>query len=241
MLSNCEAWALQLPATRSGPLPGSRSAAEGTFCPSGATITSCLSTPSTRSRRGRQRSRQGTGRPPARREAVLDKEEDPAAREGLARALWWTERPAQAIAERTHAYAGYRRRGEDAAAAHVGLWIAHEYQAAFGNSPAAGGWLTRAAGLLEQVPEGADHARLELVRSERAGDPLQAGRHAKAALKIARRLGDPDLEITALGRLGLAEVRVGAVESGMSRSTRQWRQHSEAKLASSDARQLCWP
>jgi DNA-binding CsgD family transcriptional regulator len=150
-------------------------------------------------------------------EAVLDKEEDPAAREGLARALWWTDGSAQAIAERTHAYAGYRRRGEDAAAAHVGLWIAHEYQAAFGNSPAAGGWLTRAAGLLEQVPEGADHARLELVRSERAGDPLQAGRHAKAALKIARRLGDPDLEITALGRLGLAEVRVGAVESGMSR------------------------
>lgn len=30
-------------------------------------------------------------------------------------------------------------------------------------------------------------------------------------------MGDPDLEITALGRLGLAVVRVGAVESGMSR------------------------
>ena len=52
---------------------------------------------------------------------------------------------------------------------------------------------------------------------EHARNPLEAGRHAKAALEIARRLGDPDLEITALGRLGLAEVRVGAVESGMSR------------------------
>jgi hypothetical protein len=99
----------------------------------------------------------------------------------------------------------------------VALWIAHEYEASFGNSAAAAGWLARATGLLEQLPGGADHARLELVRSERAGDLLQAGRRAKAALKIARRLGDPDLEITALGRLGLAEVRVGAVESGMSR------------------------
>jgi hypothetical protein len=71
--------------------------------------------------------------------------------------------------------------------------------------------------LLEELPEEADHARLELVRCERTGDPLQAGRHAKAALEIARRLGDADLEITALGRLGLAEVRVGAVESGMAR------------------------
>lgn len=150
-------------------------------------------------------------------EAALHREEAPAAREGLARALWWTYGPARAIAERTHAYSGYRRGGEEAAAARVALWISHEYQAAFGNSPAAGGWLTRAAGLLQQLPEGADHARLELVRSERAADPLQAGHHAKAALKIARRLGDPDLEIAALGRLGLAEVRVGAVESGMSR------------------------
>jgi hypothetical protein len=57
---------------------------------------------------------------------------------------------------------------------------------------------------------------MELVRGECVLDPLEAGRHAKAALEIARRLGDSDLEITALGRLGLAEVRVGAVESGTS-------------------------
>jgi hypothetical protein len=39
---------------------------------------------------------------------------------GLAPALWWTDGSAQAIAERRHAYSGYRRRGEDAAAAH---WV----------------------------------------------------------------------------------------------------------------------
>jgi DNA-binding CsgD family transcriptional regulator len=150
-------------------------------------------------------------------EAALRDADVPAARDGLARALWWINGPGPAIAERTHAYSGYRRGGDERSAAHVALWIAHEYEAGLGNPTAAGGWLTRAAGLLERLPEDADHARLELVRGERAGDPLQAGRHAKAALAIARRLGDADLEITALGRLGLAEVRVGAVESGMLR------------------------
>jgi DNA-binding CsgD family transcriptional regulator len=150
-------------------------------------------------------------------ETALKDADEPAAHDGLARALWWIEGPARAIAERIHAYAGYRHCDDKRAAAHVALWIAHEYEVGLANPAAAGGWLTRAGGLLEQLPENADHARLELVRGERSGDPLQAGRHAKAALEIARRLGDPDLEITALGRLGLAEVRVGAVESGMSR------------------------
>jgi len=114
-------------------------------------------------------------------EAALRDEDVPAARDGLARALWWINGPAPAIAERTHAYSGYRRGGDERSAAHVALWIAHEYEAGLGNPAAAGGWLTRAAGLLERLPEDADHARLELVRGERAGDPLQAGRHAKAA------------------------------------------------------------
>lgn len=150
-------------------------------------------------------------------EAALADDDAPAARDGLARALWWIEGPGPAVAERTRAYSGYHRGGDVRAAAHVALWIAHEYEVGLGNPAAAGGWLARAAGLLERVPESADHARLELVRGERSGDALQAGRHAKTALEIARRLGDRDLEISALGRLGLAEVRVGAVESGMSR------------------------
>jgi DNA-binding CsgD family transcriptional regulator len=150
-------------------------------------------------------------------ETALGEEDSAAAHDGLARALWWIEGPARAVAERIRAYSGYRRCGDERAAAHVALWIAHEYEVGLGNPAAAGGWLTRAAGLLEKHPEDADHARLELVLGEHAHNPLEAGRHAKTALGIARRLSDPDLEITALGRLGLAEVRVGAVASGMSR------------------------
>jgi DNA-binding CsgD family transcriptional regulator len=150
-------------------------------------------------------------------EAAVRDDDSPVAHDGLARSLWWIDGPASAVAERTRAYAGYRHAGDERAAAHVALWIAHECEIGLGNSAAAGGWLARAAGLLEQLPENGDHARLELVRGERSTKPLEAGRHAKTALEIARRLGERDLEITALGRLGLAEVRVGALESGMSR------------------------
>lgn len=150
-------------------------------------------------------------------EAALAAQETPEAHDGLGRALWWTEGSGRAIAERTKAYSAFRRAGDERAAAHVALWIAHEYELGLRSPAAAGGWLSRASGLLEHLPEDADHARLELVRCERAHDPLAARQHAKAALAIARRLGDPDLEISALGRLGLAEVRVGAVESGLAR------------------------
>jgi DNA-binding CsgD family transcriptional regulator len=150
-------------------------------------------------------------------EAALAGEDTPAGHDGLGRALWWMEGPAKAVTERVRAYSGYHHAGDEAAAAHVAVWVAHEYEAGLANPAAASGWLTRAAGLLARLPEGPDHARLELVRGKCALDPLQAGSHAKAALEIAERLGDSDLEITALGRLGLAEVRVGAVESGMAR------------------------
>src|SRR4051812_20460517 len=91
-------------------------------------------------------------------EAALDQDNAPVARDGLGRALWWLEGPVQALTERTRAYAGYRHRGDERAAAHVALWTAHEYEVGPRTPAAAGGWLTRAAGLLEQLPEGPDDA-----------------------------------------------------------------------------------
>ena len=150
-------------------------------------------------------------------EGALAVADTPQACDGLGRSLWWIEGPAAAVVQRTRAYAGFSRAGDAGAAAHVAVWLAHEYAVGLANPAAASGWLTRAAGLLQELPEGADHARLELVRGATALDPIEVCRHCKLALEIARRIGDRDLEITALGRLGLAEVRVGAVESGMSR------------------------
>jgi hypothetical protein len=96
-------------------------------------------------------------------EAALGREDTAAAHDGLGRALWWIEGPASAVAERTRAYSAYRHAGDERAAARIALWLAHEYEAGLGNPVAAGGWLTRAAGLLEDMPEGPEHARLELL------------------------------------------------------------------------------
>ena len=59
-------------------------------------------------------------------EGAIDMDDAPAARDGLGRALWWIEGAAPAVAERTRAYSGYRQLGDEQAAAHVALWIAHE-------------------------------------------------------------------------------------------------------------------
>src|SRR5437763_11385847 len=83
-------------------------------------------------------------------EAALAVEDAPAARDGLGRALWWIAGPRQAVAERVRAYGGFRSAGDQHAAAHVAVWLAHEYEAGLANRAAASGWLARAAGLLAQ-------------------------------------------------------------------------------------------
>ena len=55
--------------------------------------------------------------------------------------------------------------------------------------------------------------------SSRSGpfDPTSALEHAEQALAIARRTRDPDLELAALGRAGLAEIALGRIEAGVTR------------------------
>jgi len=150
-------------------------------------------------------------------EVAVAEGDSPEAHDGLGRALWWMEGSSSAIVERTRAYAGFQNAGNATSAAHVALWLSNEYDLGVGNPAAADGWLARADHLLEHLPESSDHARSELVRSARSSDVFLARQHARVALEIGRRRDDVDLEVMALGRLGLAEVRVGAVESGMAR------------------------
>jgi MalT-like TPR region len=56
-----------------------------------------------------------------------------------------------------------------------------------------------------------------LVESERAVDPTPALEHAERALAVARSARDPDLELAALGRAGLAEIALGRIQEGMTR------------------------
>ena len=104
-----------------------------------------------------------------------------------------------------------------ARAARIALWLSREYATVWGNEAAARGWLSRAERLLRDTAPGAEHAWLDLARSERVHDPAEAIRLAGAALDGAAAADDVDLEIRALAQLGLAEVSAGAVDAGLAR------------------------
>src|SRR5262245_33570711 len=147
----------------------------------------------------------------------LDDTESVEALDGLGRALWWLRDSQGAVVHRERAYASFRRDGELARAARVALWLAREYGLAFGNDAAARGWLARAERLLHDVAPGAEQGWLDLVRSESARDASTAASLAASALDTALVANDPDLELRALAQLGLAEVTLGDVETGLAR------------------------
>ena len=147
----------------------------------------------------------------------LEAEGTPEAHDGLGRALWWLGDVDGALHHREAAYAALRREGQAARAARIALWVAREYAEALGNEPAAGGWVARAEGLLRDLEPGPEHGWLELTRGERAPDAPEAERRAEAALEVARRFSDPDLEASALALLGRTLIARGDVGAGMSR------------------------
>ncbi|MDH5225010.1 MAG: hypothetical protein OEW46_09605, partial [Actinomycetota bacterium] len=79
-------------------------------------------------------------------EAVLAAGDDPAARLGLSRSLWWLQDVDGALLHAEDAYVGFRTRGDRRAAARIALWLSREYAAVHGNEPASAGWFARAEG-----------------------------------------------------------------------------------------------
>jgi DNA-binding NarL/FixJ family response regulator len=114
------------------------------------------------------------------------------------------------------AFAAYSRRDMRAEAAEVARWVAFLYGGLHGNMAAANGWMARAERLLEGAEESVEHGRLALDRAPWTDDPAERERCAMAALAIARRFGDRDLEFSARALLGHAYVSAGRVGEGMS-------------------------
>jgi DNA-binding NarL/FixJ family response regulator len=155
------------------------------------------------------------GRARASFEAALAHQTSAEGLDGLARALWWSDRPAEAIDARVRAYALFRRTGDLARAVRIALWLVHEYSAVHGNEPAAEGWLARAEHLLTDQVDVPLRGYLDLAKAERCLDPAVAAGHAESALVLGRRLNDPDLELAALSRIGLAKITLGQVDEGL--------------------------
>jgi DNA-binding NarL/FixJ family response regulator len=150
-------------------------------------------------------------------EADLNGGETPAALDGLARSRWWLGDVMGAIEAWERAYAAYRRAGEDAEAARAALFLSKEHGHTLGNHTVAHGWLARARDLLGGLPLSAAHGWLKLAESETETGAVESLDLASQAREVGQRLRDPDLELAALGRVGLAEIWLGRVEEGMTR------------------------
>lgn len=150
-------------------------------------------------------------------ESELANKETAASLDGLARARWWLSDIPGAVEAWERAYTAYRRAGRDEPAAHVALLLSREHAEGLGNDALANGWLARARDVLDGQPDSIEWGWVALVESERAVDPAPALEHAEQALAVARRSREPDLELAALGRAGLAEIALGRIEAGVTR------------------------
>jgi DNA-binding NarL/FixJ family response regulator len=150
-------------------------------------------------------------------EAEIEEAETPALMDGLARSRWWLGEVDAAVEAWEGAYVGYRQAGDDAAAARAALFLWKEYGKTLGNQAVADGWLARARDLLEGTETSSAHGWLWLAESEVVVDPARSLDLAAKAFEVGRQLRDPDLELAAMGRAGLAQVSLGLVEEGMAR------------------------
>ena len=135
--------------------------------------------------------------------------------DGLGRALHFQGEYSPAIEVTERAFAAYRKEGRVVEAADRARWLAFLHGAVNSNMAVASGWMERAAALLEDAEECAGHGWLVLDRAPFTDDADERHRLATAALAIARRFGDVDLEYDALSLLGESHVAAGRVGEGM--------------------------
>jgi DNA-binding NarL/FixJ family response regulator len=135
--------------------------------------------------------------------------------DGLARTLHFQGEYQSAIELSERAFSAYRSENQLVAAADTARWLAFLHAAINGNLAAASGWMARAEELLEGADECAGHGWLVIDRAPFTRDLAERERLATAALAIARRYGDADLENAATALLGESRVASGRVAEGM--------------------------
>jgi len=151
--------------------------------------------------------------------AALRVQETPEVLEGLGLAAWWLDAADVVFDTRERAYRLYLERDERAAAARVAIWLAWDCWAFRGENVVANGWLQRARRLLEDEPDCSERAWLELREGSlcllEEGDPDRAHAMATEGMRVARAVGNGDLEMLGRAIQGLALVASGAVAEGM--------------------------
>ncbi|HEY7194916.1 MAG TPA: helix-turn-helix transcriptional regulator [Gemmatimonadales bacterium] len=139
--------------------------------------------------------------------------------EQLGLASWWLDDAAGTFDARERAYRLYRDANDARGAARVALWLVWDYLAFRGDTAVANGWLERSRRILAGHESSVEYGWLLLREGEvslfRGHDPAAARERAVRAAQLARAVGDPGLEFTALALEGLALVSAGQVADGM--------------------------
>lgn len=145
----------------------------------------------------------------------------PEALERYARAARWLDELDEAFAAREQAFAAYRERGDAASAARVASMLAFDNVIARREIAVANGWFARAHEQLEGVDApgevGWNAYREAQVARYIDHDLGHALALASEARLLARTAGDPVLDAAATALVGLIEVSLGDVDTGMTK------------------------
>jgi class 3 adenylate cyclase len=135
----------------------------------------------------------------------------------LAEAAEWTGRLNESIGAYERAYARYLDGGSSHRAAYVAIMLAVQYRNKAAQAIATG-WHSRAARLLESLPESIEHGYLAHQKATFAlgrGELDEALEKAKHAVEIAARFGDRSLEALGLLRQGIVLIKQGGLDEGL--------------------------
>ncbi|MBC6445692.1 LuxR C-terminal-related transcriptional regulator [Actinokineospora xionganensis] len=140
----------------------------------------------------------------------------PEAFDGLAEVSYRQGDYDRAIELRERAYAGFRARGETRYPAVLAAYhLAFDYAAVHGNLATAGGWLERGKRLAAVSGDCPERGWVELACVLATEDLDERERHLAAAMDIAVRFGDADLEFDAMAYTGVCLVERGRIDEGM--------------------------
>ena len=152
-------------------------------------------------------------------ESVLRERESPQALEGLGLAAWWLDLADMVFDTRERAYRLYIAGDDSRGAARVAVWLAWDYWAFRGEHAVANGWLQRARRLLDGQPDCAERAWLDIREGSlcllEEGDPDRAHALAGEGIRVAKTIGNTDLEMLGRAVQGMSLVASGAVAEGM--------------------------
>jgi class 3 adenylate cyclase len=135
----------------------------------------------------------------------------------MAEVSWWAGAPDGRADALERAYAAYIKAGERSEAASVALQLA-ELAADRLATSIAGGWLGRAARLLEGEPRSVAHGELAVTRSFFsfiAGDMDTSLDQAEQAIAIGKEFNVADIETMALNLKGRVLLRQGHINEGL--------------------------